>query len=113
MTGFSSRIYQSLKQISVPEGASSFACDLGVDPGGSLRLRLVDESGKPVTHAAVWGRNPEGTDHGDHNLYNESIARIAGLEPGKPRTVLIKQPTTGRSAPWSRSRPTGRGKTPR
>ena len=87
------KMYQSLKQVSVPEGANEFVCDLGVDPGGSLRLRLVDESGKPVTHAAVWGRNPEGTDHGDPNLYNESIARIAGLEPGKSRTVFIKQLT--------------------
>ncbi len=84
-------MYQSLKQVSVPEEASEFVCDLGVDPGGSLRLRLVDEEGKPVTNAAVWGRNPEGTDHGDHNLYKESVARIAGLEPGKSRTVLIKQ----------------------
>jgi beta-lactamase regulating signal transducer with metallopeptidase domain len=87
------KIYQSLKQVSVPEGKSELVCDLGVDPGGSLRLRLVDESGKPATNTAVWGRNPEGTDHGDHNLYKESIARIAGLEPGKPRTVLIKQLT--------------------
>ncbi len=84
------KIYQSLRPISVPEGASSFACDLGVDPGGSLRLRLVDESGKPVMHTAVYGRNPEGSDDGDHNLYSENIARIAGLEPGKARTVLIK-----------------------
>jgi beta-lactamase regulating signal transducer with metallopeptidase domain len=84
------KIYQGLKPISVPDGASSFACDLGVDPGGSLRVRLVDGSGKPVMHTAVWGRNPEGSDDGDHNLYNESVARIAGLEPGKPRTVLIK-----------------------
>ena len=84
-------MYQSLKQVSVPLETSEFVCDLGVDPGGSFRLRLVDVAGKPVTNAAVWGRNPEGTDYGDHNLYKESIARIAGLEPGKPRTVLIKQ----------------------
>ena len=94
--------------MSVPEGATSFACDLAVDPGKSVLLRIVDESGAPVTNTAVWGRNPEGTDHGDHNLYNESAARIGGLEPGKPRTVLI-QHTTGRSAPSSRSRPAATG----
>jgi hypothetical protein len=88
------KLYQGLKPISVPEGSSTFACDLVVDRGGWLRLRLVDESGKPVAHAAVWGRNPEGSDFGDHNLYGESVARIGGLEPGKPRMVLIKSHET-------------------
>ncbi len=40
--------YQSLKPISVPEGVSLYVCDLGVDPGESVRLRLIDESGAPV-----------------------------------------------------------------
>jgi len=82
-------LYQSLKPVNVPEGATSFACDLGVDPGKSVLLRIVDQAEAPVTNTVVWGRHPEGTDHGDQNLYNESVARIAGLEPGKPRTVLI------------------------
>ncbi len=84
-------MYQSLKQIAVPEGATSFGCDMSVDAGRAVRLRLVDEDGKPVTNATVWGRNPEGSDHGDRNLYNESTTRVGGLEPGKPRTVVIQQ----------------------
>jgi beta-lactamase regulating signal transducer with metallopeptidase domain len=84
------KLYQSLKPVSVPEGATSFSCDLAVDRGNSVLVRIVDLAGAPVTNTAVWGRNPEGTDHGDHNLYSESVARIGGLEPGKPRTVLIK-----------------------
>jgi beta-lactamase regulating signal transducer with metallopeptidase domain/protocatechuate 3,4-dioxygenase beta subunit len=85
------KLYQSLKQVTVKEAATSFTCDLVVDHGNSVLLRIVDLAGAPVTNTAVWGRNPEGTDHGDHNLYNESTARISGLEHGKPRTVLIKQ----------------------
>ena len=42
-------VYQGLKEVNVPEGAESFACDLGLDPGGSVRIRLVDTSGAPVT----------------------------------------------------------------
>ena len=44
-----------------------------------------------MTNTVIWGRNPDGTDHGDHNLYNESVTRIGGLAPGKARTVLIQQ----------------------
>ena len=44
-----------------------------------------------MPNTVVWGRNPEGSDHGDHNLYQESVAWIGGLEPGKPRTVLIQE----------------------
>ena len=83
-------MYQSLKQITVPEGATSFVCDMSVDGGRTVRLRLVDESGEPVTNATVWGRNPEGSDYGDRNLYNESVTRVAGLEPSKVRTIVIQ-----------------------
>ena len=76
--------------MNVPEGANSFACELAVDPGQSVFLHLVDQAGAPVTNAVVWGRNPEGSDHGDHGLYDESVVRIGGLEPGKPRTVMIQ-----------------------
>jgi beta-lactamase regulating signal transducer with metallopeptidase domain/protocatechuate 3,4-dioxygenase beta subunit len=83
-------LYQGLKEVDIPEGAASVACDLGLDPGGSVRVRIVDEAGAPVTGAVVWGRFPEGSDFGDHNLYGESVARVAGLVPGKPRTLLIQ-----------------------
>jgi beta-lactamase regulating signal transducer with metallopeptidase domain len=82
-------LYQCLKEIDVPAGASSFTCDLGLDRGRSVRVRLVDENGAAVTNAVAWGRYPEGSDHGDHNLYGESVALVGGLVPGKPRTVLI------------------------
>jgi hypothetical protein len=83
-------LYQGLKEVNVPERVDSFASDLGLDAGASLRVRLVDAAGAPVTNAAIWGRFPDGADHGDHNLYHESAARIGGLVPGQPRTVLIK-----------------------
>jgi beta-lactamase regulating signal transducer with metallopeptidase domain/protocatechuate 3,4-dioxygenase beta subunit len=84
------QLYQGLKELSVPEGVDSYSCDLGLDAGGSIQLRLVDESGAPVKHAIIWGRYPTNADHGDHNLYDESTARIGGLVKGSPRTILVQ-----------------------
>ncbi len=84
------KLYQSLKPVNVPEEASTFACDLTVDHGQSVLIRLVDQAGVPVTDAMVSGTNPEGTDDDSLTLEDESVARIGGLEPGKPRTVLIQ-----------------------
>jgi beta-lactamase regulating signal transducer with metallopeptidase domain len=83
-------VFQRLKEVNVPEGAESFTCDLGLDPGGSVRIRLVDTSGAPVTGTLIWGRLPEGTEHQHHNLRDESMTRIGGLIPGQPRTVLLQ-----------------------
>ena len=41
-----------------------------------------------MTQALAWGRYPDTAD-GDHNIYRESDSRIAGLEPGKPRTLVF------------------------
>ena len=81
-------LYHGLKEVNVPEGAASITCDLGLDPGGSVRVRLIDEAGKPVVHAVVFGRSTEGSDYtldGD-----ESVARIGGLVPGRARLVSIQ-----------------------
>ena len=83
-------LYQGLKGVEIPEGTASATCDLGLDPGGSVRVRLIDTSGKPVTHAVVYGQFPEGSDQGDHGLYGASVARIGGLVPGRPRLILIR-----------------------
>ena len=41
-----------------------------------------------MIRALAWGRFPDTAD-GDHNIYRESESRIAGLEPGKPRTLVF------------------------
>src|SRR5262249_45133660 len=83
-------LYQGLKEVNIPERVDSFACDLGLAPGGSVRLRLADTAGAPVTGATIWGRFPDGVDGGDPNLYRESVARVGGLVAGQKRTVLIR-----------------------
>ncbi len=78
----------------MPEDAPSFVCDLGLDPGESVRVNLVDTSGQPVTGATMWGRFPSWPENGDHNLHEQSAVRVGGLVPGEPRTLLIQH--TGR-----------------
>ncbi len=84
------KLYQGLKEVDVPGGVDTFACDLGLDPGGAVRLRLVDSTGAPVTGATIWGRYPGDADNGDRDLHDESVAKVGGLVPGEPRTVLIQ-----------------------
>ncbi len=62
-----------------------------LDPGGSLKVRLVDPAGKPVTTATVTGRFPDSIDL-NSDMKGESVVQVAGLEPGKPRTLLAWEP---------------------
>ena len=76
-------MYNGLIGVDIPQGSASFVCDVLLDPGGSLMVRLVDTSGKPVTTARVTGRLPDSIDR-DSGMSGESVAEVAGLEPGKP-----------------------------
>jgi len=82
--------YQGLRAVDVPEVAGEFTCDLTLDPGLSIAVRIQDERGNPLKGATIYGRFPEFVDHGDHNLYATSETKISGLEPGKPRLVIVK-----------------------
>ena len=40
-------MYHGLREIDVPDGSNAFSCDVSLDPGGSIAVRLVDTAGKP------------------------------------------------------------------
>ncbi len=84
------KLYQGLKEVNVPEGTGSFACDLALDAGRTLLVRIVNERGAAVTDANVQGRFPDLQDDGDSNLHGEGTMRIVGLVEGRSRTVLIQ-----------------------
>jgi beta-lactamase regulating signal transducer with metallopeptidase domain len=84
-------LYQGIREVNLPKGAEAAQCDLPLDPGGSVVLRFVDEAGRPVEGVVAYGRFPEGADDYDHNVYDATSAKVGGLEPGKPRTVVLKQ----------------------
>ena len=83
-------MYNGLKEVDIPEGSTSFSCDVPLDPGGSLNVRLVDPSGSPVTTASVDGRLPDSVDF-DKDMRGENIARVSGLEPGERRTLVTRE----------------------
>ena len=54
------KLYQSLKPVNVPEGATSFTCDLAVDPGGSVLLQHRRLSRVPGDQRGDLGPEPGG-----------------------------------------------------
>ena len=85
-------IYQAIREVDVPVGQQTTLRDLPVDPGDSVVLKFVDEAGKPVEQVVAHGLVPVGADSGDHNVYDHATsAKVGGLEPGKPRTVVLQQ----------------------
>ncbi len=86
------QFYNTLKAVVVPDGAESFACELGVDHGRSILLRAVDEAGRPVPDVVVLGAEPNTT---SNTLIVDARGetRIGGLAPGERRVVRIRQPT--------------------
>ncbi len=82
------RNFQAMRPVDAPETGEPVNVDLPLDPGGSVVLRIVDEAGAPVTGADTAGLLPQGA-NGPHVLDNTSTATVTGLEPGRPRTVLV------------------------
>jgi hypothetical protein len=81
--------FHALKEVDVPEGADETRCDLALDPGGSVTVRVLDPDGKPLTGLIADGRFPAGVDVGDTGIYGTNIMRIAGLEPDETRAVVV------------------------
>jgi beta-lactamase regulating signal transducer with metallopeptidase domain len=82
------RRQHALKEINPLQGSESVACDLTLDPGGRVRLALVDGAGKPVADSyLVYSdgvRNVTGRE-------SDPSFDIAGLAPKESRTYLISQ----------------------
>ena len=81
--------YQAIRPVSLPEADATVDLDLPLDPGGTLVLRFVDEAGAPVMGAFTDGLYPVGAS-GTRFFPDASTATVAGLEAGRPRTVLAR-----------------------
>ncbi len=79
----------SLKEINSPEGTETVHLDLALVPGTKVRVRVIDQAGKPVTGLSLSGR----TGRGNHewNVKHEAEFDVVTLAPGEDRTVLVIQ----------------------
>src|SRR5262249_39113055 len=105
----SQRQHHALKQITVPEGPASFESDLQFDPGETIRARVVDPDGQPLTGYSIRGQSsgqtsPDGAvfeirqlgldepravfvHHAERNL---GKALLVEIEPNGPREITIE-----------------------
>ncbi len=79
----------TMKAIDPPEGATSFSCDLELDPGGTLSFTLTDPEGKEIDGCTVDGKSTSWS-----RLKPERGPRfdVVSLGPDEVRTLLIHHP---------------------
>jgi Carboxypeptidase regulatory-like domain len=79
----------SLKEINPQPGTESIACDLALDPGGRIRLTLVDSAGKPVENT-YWVQSSTIASMGMGGA-REATFEVGALNPNESRTYLFTQ----------------------
>ncbi|HEX7378008.1 MAG TPA: carboxypeptidase regulatory-like domain-containing protein, partial [Pirellulales bacterium] len=77
----------SMKEINPPADAKSFACDLELDPGETIRVAVVDANGKPLAGYTVVG-DKEFSDPAE--VRPEAAFDVLNLGPDETRTVVVR-----------------------
>lgn len=87
----SSKRNDALKEINPPAGTPAVICNLVLDTGGTLRIKLVDRDGKPVDRCLI-----NQTTAKSHVITAggslDSTFDLTGLSPNEPETLIICQP---------------------
>jgi beta-lactamase regulating signal transducer with metallopeptidase domain len=83
------KIDNALAEINPAPGTQSVVCDFVLDPGGTLRIHLVDGKGQPVDRCRVsYGEVGRGSLVGEAP---QSTFELTGLAPHESRALLIWQ----------------------
>ncbi|MFO0891289.1 MAG: hypothetical protein U0790_19360 [Isosphaeraceae bacterium] len=82
--------YQRLALLDIAEGANEHACDMAARPRTLDRRTDPGRRWQPAEGRDDLRPLPRVCGPGDHNLYDASETRLSGLEPGKPRLVIVK-----------------------
>ena len=77
----------SMKEINPAEGTETVHLDITLDPGAKVRLRVVDQQGKPVTGVKIGGRRDRGRD--DEEAQAQAEFDVVTLGPGEDRMVWL------------------------
>ena len=85
--GFFTGLGNACKIVDIPEGTKAVQCDLFVDPGLSLTVKLQDADGKPL----AGGTAAEGIVPNQHQLIwlEGHECPVYGLDPEFPRLVML------------------------
>jgi len=81
---------EALQEINPAAGTQSVAGDLVFDPGGTVRLSLVDGAGKPAGPCMIWFKPVPNTTVQSRSL--DSTFVLSGLAANESRPLLIEQP---------------------
>jgi hypothetical protein len=76
----------SMKEINPAEGTESVTVDLELDPGLSVKIRVVDPEGKPVSGASVTG----GHSRGPTKTTQDDEIQLANFRPDEQRNVIVR-----------------------
>jgi hypothetical protein len=77
----------AMMEIDPPDGATTVRVDLALDPGATVRFRVVDTEGKPVTETTVLGKTESG---GWFAETPEAEFDAINFAPDEQRTVAIR-----------------------
>ena len=87
----SSKREDALKEINPPVGTPAVICNLVLDSGGALRIKLVDRDGKPVDRCLI-----NHTTANSHRVTAggslDSTFELTGLAPNELHALFICQP---------------------
>ncbi|WP_165250575.1 M56 family metallopeptidase [Paludisphaera soli] len=94
------RAFHGYQTVDVPEGATTFACEVSVERGRSVVLKFVDEAGAPVSARIVSGRQPERSGIPSRSPATDGVTEeaVEGLSPGEVRKIAIQSPDGQRGA---------------
>ncbi|MEX0679502.1 MAG: hypothetical protein WD063_20680 [Pirellulales bacterium] len=76
----------AIKEIRPAEEDAEFAADIELEPGGTVKLRVVDEAGQPVSGVTMGGTWPNRMSHVELKVGPEIEA--VGFKPGEARWII-------------------------
>jgi protocatechuate 3,4-dioxygenase beta subunit len=81
--------YNAYRLVEVPEKATSFSCDLTLDPGRTLAGKVVDPDGKPLAGATVFSPNDPDVG-GYHETLEGADFTVFALDLSRPRRLYFE-----------------------
>ena len=79
----------AMKEINPAEGVEQVSLDLQLDPGLSVRIKVVDADGKPVSGVTM-AIGSGGQEHAPGQVAGDGRAGLDNFAPGEKRNVIVR-----------------------